>query len=118
MLYYMTVQMRSRGLYIREHFQQPITLDELAAAVHLDKAYLVRLFKKQYSVTPIEYLITQRLHHAGMLLANTTMPIEEIAAACGYSTASFFIRQFKQHVHTTPLQYRLEQHGSLDIDKE
>ena len=92
--------------YIGEHFNEPLSLDLLAASVHLDKAYLVRLFKKQYSVTPIEYLITQRLHHAGMLLTNTTMSVEAIAQACGYSTTSFFIRQFKQHVHITPLQYR------------
>lgn len=95
--------------YIREHFTEPLTLDTLSAAVHLDKSYLVRLFKQQYAVTPIHYLINQRLHHAGILLCNTTMSVEEIAAACGYSTTSFFVRQFRQHIHTTPHQYRCDQ---------
>lgn len=97
--------------YINQNFQKDITLSELANLTHLDKSYLVRLFKKQYTVTPIEYLIEQRLNHARNLLANTDWSINEISDKCGYHTTSFFITQFKKHFHTTPTKYRIHQKG-------
>ena len=92
--------------YLNQNFHKPIRLTELACLVHLDKSYLVRLFKKQFHVTPIEYLIERRLQHACYLLANTDLGINKIADACGYGTSAFFITQFKERFLITPNAYR------------
>ncbi len=94
------------AVYIRKNFRENITLPILSSHVHLDKSYLVRLFKKKYSVTPIEYLIQCRLQHAVCMLSNTDATVNEIASECGYTTASFFIRQFKKYHNETPTSYR------------
>ena len=92
--------------YIHMHFQEEISLEDLSKLVHLNPSYLIREFKKQYGMTPIAYVIQQRLHYACVLLSDTDLPIREISSSCGYFTTSFFIRQFQKHMHTTPAQYR------------
>ncbi len=77
------------ALYLTKNFQKNISLSELSQLVHIDKSYLVRIFKKQYLTTPIEYLINLRLRHAIALLADTNITISEIAFECGYSSVSF-----------------------------
>ena len=96
------------ALYITQNFQKNISLSEIAQIVHIDKSYLVRIFKKQYSIPPIEYLINLRLRHAIALLADTNMTIREIAFECGYSSASFFTRQFEKNLGKTPTSYRVD----------
>jgi AraC-like DNA-binding protein len=66
----------------------------------------VRLFRETYGQTPIKMLIDMRLEHACDLIANTEMPVAEIAAACGYSSASYFIAEYKKHFGITPLRQR------------
>jgi len=96
------------ALYITKNFQKNISLSELSQLVHIDKSYLVRIFKKQYLTTPIEYLINLRLRHAIALLADTNITISEIAFECGYSSVSFFTRQFEKHLGKTPTAYRAD----------
>ena len=83
--------------YMRENLGKDMTLDELAQQVHLNKNYLVRLFKQTYGQTPIQMLIEMRLEYGCDLITNTGMPISEIAAACGYSSAAYFIAEYKKH---------------------
>lgn len=92
--------------YIRENLHREVILEELADLVHLNKNYLVRLFRETYGQTPIKMLIDMRLEHACDLIANTEMSITEIAAACGYSSASYFIAEYKKHFGITPLRQR------------
>lgn len=92
--------------YMRENLGKDMTLDELAQQVHLNKNYLVRLFKQTYGQTPIQMLIEMRLEYGCDLITNTGMPISEIAAACGYSSAAYFIAEYKKHFGTTPLRQR------------
>jgi len=92
--------------YISENLEKPITLEQLADMVHLDKSYLVRLFRNTYGKTPIRMLIQLRLDHASDLVTGTDLPIGEIAAACGYPSASYFTAEYKKHFGTTPMQQR------------
>lgn len=92
--------------YLNKNFRKRISLDELAEITHMDKSYIVRLFKKQYHTTPIDYLIELRMDYAIRILTTTNMTINEISDECGYTTASFFTRQFKKRYNMTPGEYR------------
>ena len=92
--------------YISENLEKPITLEQLADMVHLDKSYLVRLFRSTYGKTPIRMLIQLRMEHASDLVTGTDMPIADIAATCGYPSASYFTAEYKKHFGTTPLKQR------------
>lgn len=92
--------------YINTNFRNDITLDDLSEVVHLNKSYLIRLFRRQTGLSPMEYLRDYRLSYAEHLLLNTNMSINEIAFSCGYNSPSFFSDQFKRKFAVTPKTYR------------
>lgn len=94
--------------YMRQNLKEEITLDTLSAFVHSESSYFAKRFKKVYAKSPIEYLIEERLAQAALLLVNTGLTVEQIAAECGYRSTSFFIRQFKSHYAVPPGKYRNE----------
>ena len=88
--------------YVNDNFARRITLDELAEHVHLNKSYLVRLFRQKLGQTPIEYLNSIRLAESRFLLPGSTCRIEEIAWQCGFESASYFIMRFRRRYGITP----------------
>lgn len=92
--------------YIREHYRQPISVDDITAALNISKFHFVRLFQRQMGVTPYRYLIQHRINQAKLLLATGDLPVAQVAAAVGYASESNFIRQFRELSGMTPLQYR------------
>ena len=93
--------------YVRTQPADPDVL-RAAALVHSESSYFAKRFKKVYAKSPIEYLIEERLAYAALLLVNTGLTVEQIAAECGYRSTSFFIRQFKSHYAVPPGKYRSE----------
>ncbi|PWU26973.1 transcriptional regulator, AraC family [Pseudomonas delhiensis] len=91
--------------YIRAHFHQPISLDELTRISDLSVAQLERYCKRVFHLTPRQLIHKVRLEHAHRLL-HTDLPITEVALQCGYTDHSAFSRQFKQLTGFTPRQYR------------
>lgn len=93
--------------YLTENFDKEISLDVIAKRANVDKSYLIRLFKKDFGYSPIEYLIKLRMEHANYLILNTNLTINEISRLCGYNTPSFFINQYKKFYGVTPNKQRL-----------
>lgn len=94
--------------YLTENFDKKIDLTMLAQKANVDKSYLIRLFKKDFGYTPIEYLIKLRMEHAQYLILNTNLTINEVARLCGYNTPSFFIEHYKKKFGKTPKIHRAE----------
>lgn len=92
--------------YMKNNLSENITLDKLAQMVHLEKNYLVRIFKNAYGQSPINALISMRMEHACDLVVNTDLPITEIAGLCGYTSPSYFTAEYKRHFGETPLHQR------------
>lgn len=92
--------------YIDSHFSETITLGELAKLAYTDKYYLAHQFKKQYNVSPMQYLTAVRMNRAAQLLSRENLSITEIASQVGYDNPIYFSEQFKKHIGTTPSIYR------------
>lgn len=92
--------------YIKENLDQSIQLEQLAAMVHLDKSYFVRLFRETYGKTPIQLLIHLRMELACDLITNTDLPIGQIAQKCGYPSSSYFSSEYKKHYGVPPARHR------------
>ena len=92
--------------YMQNNLDRPITLQELSNQVHLEKSYLLRLFRSETGKTPIDALIEMRLDKASDLVAATDMKICEIAGACGYRTVSFFVAAYRKRYGMTPGAHR------------
>lgn len=92
--------------YINTHYAQPISAEDLARYLSLNKNYVIRLFKKELSTTPNQYIHTIRLFHAKVMLLQTQLPIQNVAMDCGFNTPSYFIKCFKTQFGQTPAEYR------------
>jgi two-component system response regulator YesN len=101
-------QIRPAIKYVDAHYDQPVTLAEIARASHLSVSRLAHLFKEQMGVTPIEYVTTVRIEQAKELLLGTDQSCTEICFQVGYNNQSYFTRTFKSLVGMTPRQFRLQ----------
>lgn len=92
--------------YIRNHYRDRIYIADLAGQVNLNEQYFCRLFKKAVGCSPIAYINEYRIKQARRLLEETNLPVTEICLECGYNNLGNFLREFRRHTETTPLQYR------------
>ena len=92
--------------YIRAHLAEDLSLECVCAAVFLSKSYLCQIFKSLLGCTFGEYVKQQRILRARTLLASTGQSIEEIAAACGFASPTYFATVFKSAVGMTPSVFR------------
>lgn len=92
--------------FIRERWNQPLTLADMAAAAAFSPYYFTRQFKLYKGVSPYEYVLQLRINEAKRLLYTTDDTVDEIAAACGFESSSYFIRQFRRREQITPFQFR------------
>lgn len=92
--------------YISEHFNTPLTLEEVAEHVHLHPAYFSTLFKNTTGTSFKNYLNKIRIEESKLLLSNTDYSIIDIAIAVGFEDQSYFSKVFKKYTGTTPKQFR------------
>lgn len=92
--------------YIRDNFSKKLTLDDLSELVNINKYYLIRLFKQQTGLSPIDYLIHVRLAEAEKLLAHSNVTVSKISDMVGFHSPSHFSKTFKESNHCTPSTYR------------
>ncbi len=83
--------------YIQSSYTRPITLDDIAAAAHLSKYYLVRLFQQVHGITPHAYLRRKRLTVARRLIERSDRGLAEVADIVGFGSRSALFRQLRQH---------------------
>ena len=92
--------------YIDHHFKESLTLDQLAEEAHMNKFYLSHAFKREYGVSPINYMISRRLEESKYLLAETDLSMSQIAQLLGFSSLSYFSQVFHRTQEITPMEYR------------
>lgn len=97
--------------YLNIHAHHEVTLDELSARFHLNKHYLVGLFRQAFHITPIQYHQRIRLNRAKNLIRHTRQSIEQIAGSLGYSSIHAFSRAFKNKEGVSPTSYRSLSNG-------
>ena len=97
--------------YIDLHFKEPLTLEQLAEEAHMNKFYLSHAFKREYGVSPINYMITRRIEESKYLLAETDLSMSQIAQLLGFSSLSYFSQVFRRTQTVSPKEYRQIQKG-------
>ncbi len=82
------------------------SLQELATQLHFTPSYLVRLFRRETGLAPMQYLARARAETAAHLLLTSEQNIAEIGQAVGWSDPSYFAERFKAHYGLTAKEYR------------
>jgi AraC-like DNA-binding protein len=100
--------------FVEMHFDQQITLDDLAAAAGISKFYFSREFKEQTGLAPGLFLRGYRLVRAMDDLLSSTERIGEIAFAAGYRNAAAFSRAFRKVTGSTPHLFRMTRPSRAD----
>jgi AraC family transcriptional regulator of adaptative response / DNA-3-methyladenine glycosylase II len=85
---------------------EPPSMEQLAARLGVSDRHLRRIFEAQLGVSPIQYLQTRRLLTAKQLLADTNLPITQIALISGYASVRRFNAAFSEHYGLNPTQLR------------
>lgn len=93
-------------IYIHEHYQEKISISELAAAAYLSERECFREFHDCLHMTPVEYITSYRLQAACQMLARGQESVTAISQACGLGSSSYFGKVFREYAHCTPLEYR------------
>lgn len=102
---YMSVIMKACN-YINIHYQEKLSLEEVADRVGFSKFHFTRIFKQYTNMTFCEYLNKRRVKCAEGLLFSTDMRVTDVAMNSGFSSMSSFDRTFKAVNGNSPSQYR------------
>ena len=93
-------------LYIINHYQEPITLEQLSSMCYKSVSSFRRSFARAMNTSPFEYLYQVRIKTAVNLLQTTHLPVVDIASQVGYQSLSSFNRHFLRITGMTPLACR------------
>lgn len=91
---------------IQVNLTSKINLKVVAETVGLSMTSLYRLFKKEIGISPVEYIILERIKLAKQLLQDQSMYVKNVSYEAGFEDANYFIRAFKLHEGITPKQYQ------------
>ena len=97
--------------YIRRHAGEPIQVSDVLRAVPVSRSWLERRFQQTLGRSPAEEIRRMHLERAKQLLAETDMPVPDIAAAAGFCSREYLAYAFKQAVGQTPREYRTRVRG-------
>lgn len=97
-----------RGLidHIHHHYQENLTIEEMADYMGYSKTHFMSVFKQQTGTSCMEFVIQVRLREACSLLTSSLKTVLEISNQVGFNNLSNFNRQFKRYYHMTPSRYR------------
>ncbi len=88
------------------HLAEPLPVERLADVAHLSRRTFIRAFQASTGVTPAVWVRRQRLDEARRLLESTGLPIDQVAAACGFGSTVTMRQSFAAALHTSPSEYR------------
>ena len=92
--------------YMRDHIDEPISVQELADLVKLSRFHFTTAFRRATGLTPHGWLTELRIGRARQLLGKPELPVTQIALAVGFQTPSSFTAAFRKLTGLTPTQYR------------
>ena len=94
--------------YVDSHFNEKITLKDIAGKLDLNPCYLATIFKKEKGETFGSYLLNMRIKTAEALLIRTDYTYSQIALSLAFCSQSHFTKTFKKETGFTPKEYRLK----------
>lgn len=99
-------QIIAAARFISDHYADPITTADIAAAAGFSPNYLSRKFRDAAGIGVHQYLTFIRMQHAALELVSTNDTVTEIAFRCGFSDSNYFKDAFKKQYGVTPSAYR------------
>ncbi len=93
--------------YIRQNISGTISIEQLSGKAYMSKSTFYRAFKRELGLSPIEFILQEKINMAKKLLLESNAKIAAISAETGFQDVNYFIRLFRKMEGITPKQYRL-----------
>ena len=93
--------------FIKKNIQESINLKDLSEKACMSTTSFYRYFKRELGMSPIEFILNEKIKYAKKLLKNPKIHVNEVSYATGFEDCNYFIRLFKKHEGITPKQYQL-----------
>jgi AraC-like DNA-binding protein len=97
--------------YIRVHLSEKLNIDSLCQMAFMSKASFFRAFKHELGISPVDYIIKERLQLAKQLMNNPHNNISEACFKAGFNNLNYFSRAFKKIEGITPSYYKAKVRG-------
>ena len=95
--------------HVREHLTDTIRVPDLASAAGLSRSQLERRMRKAFGLSAMQYVLRARSERAAELLADTDLPLAEVAVMAGFYDQADLTRRFARLTNETPAQFRAHQ---------
>lgn len=92
--------------YLDSHYREPITLTIVSKSLHINPYYLSHVFKNEFDVPPMQYVMKRRIGEAQTLLTDSSASIGDIADYLGFSSICHLNTMFNKYVGMPPGKYR------------
>lgn len=92
--------------FIHKHISEKLNIEILEKVANMSKSSLTRMFKQELGMSPVEYIIRERLKKSKEIL-KITRSVKEACFASGFNDVNYFVRQFKNREEITPGAYLL-----------
>jgi AraC-like DNA-binding protein len=92
--------------YIRAHISENIKVDDLSDKACMSRTSFYRAFKREYNISPLDFILREKIKKAKHLLSETKASITDICYQLGFSDLNYFGRQFRKSEGISPTQYR------------
>jgi AraC family transcriptional regulator len=92
--------------YVADNLREPVSVAILASMCGLSPSHFIRAFKTTFGLTPMRYVLEERLERGRHLLTHSTLDVTAIAITCGFVHPQHFATRFKAQTSLTPTQYR------------
>lgn len=92
--------------YIKAHYSEDITVDQIAEHIGIGRKYLFAVFKRALGMSPKDFIIHYRIERAKEFLQDVQLPIGSIAYSVGYKDPLAFSKIFKSKTGLSPSRYR------------
>lgn len=88
--------------YIHGHLSDKLGVDTLSRKAHMSRNEFFKWFRRQFGISPLEYINRERIKMAKQLLSNHGTTVTETAYQCGFTDVNYFVRYFKKSEGITP----------------
>lgn len=104
-----SVRIKEALLFIEARYMEPLTLEEIASAIHVSKSECCRCFQRSLGITPFEYLMKYRIFESTRKIMQgdaAADSIADLAASVGFNSTSYYNKVFKRYLNCTPTEYK------------
>jgi AraC-like DNA-binding protein len=110
-------KLRDAILYIRSNHSRPLTAAEVCSHAGISPQHMIRLFRQELGMTPIQYINhTKAMHAKDIVWRNTNLSVKELAYELGFVNEHYFCRVFTRYVGETPSAFRARVHSYAQED--